>query len=63
MRKIQNQMFKYIDVDDEDKVIKRLELKNHLKLLESLWDNDSLGNLKLLKVLCRFFVSLITGNV
>ena len=48
--------FSIFDVDDEDKVIKRLELKNHLKLLESLWDNDSLENLKLLKVPALFIL-------
>ena len=36
------------DVDKDNKVIKRLKLNNHLKLLESLWNNNSLNNLKLL---------------
>ena len=40
--------FSIFDVDKDNKVIKRLKLNNHLKLLESLWNNNSLNNLKLL---------------
>ena len=42
--------FSIFDVDNEDKVIKRLELKNHLKLVESLWNNNSLKNLASLTI-------------
>ena len=40
--------FSIFDVDKDNNVIKRLQLNNHLKLLESQWHNDSLNNIKLL---------------
>ena len=48
--------FSIFDVDDEDKIIKRLELKNHLKLLESLWENNSVSNLKSIPVPILFIL-------
>ncbi len=48
--------FSIFDIDDEDKIIKRLELKNHLMLLESLWENNSSSNLKLLSIPILFIL-------
>ena len=48
--------FSIFDVDKDNKVIKRLELKNHLKLLESLWSNNSIKNLKSLSIPILFIL-------
>ena len=53
--------FSIFEVDNEDKIIKRLELKNHIKILESLWDNDSIDNLKFITV--PIFLILVNFKV
>ena len=42
--------FSIFSVNKENKITKRLSLINHLKILESLWENDSISNLKNIKV-------------
>ena len=42
--------FSIFSVDDNNKITKRLSLDNHIKILESLWENDSISNLKNIKV-------------
>ena len=42
--------FSIFSVNKDNKITKRLSLINHLKILESLWENDSISNLKNIKV-------------
>ena len=42
--------FSIFSVDKNNKITKRLSLNNHIKILESLWENDSISNLKNIKV-------------
>ena len=42
--------FSIFSVDKNNKITKRLSLSNHIKILESLWENDSVLNLKNIKV-------------
>ncbi len=42
--------FSIFSINKDNKITKRLSLINHLKILESLWENNSISNLKNIKV-------------